>query len=207
MSYNLTRGSVLRNKPQLDQLVEAGSKQANMVFWTHDSSNLAYKLREARKAALKFEEFSDYHSLEQDFKFKEYSDRLVAIYQSTLGEIIETQPSSRTMETNYPPVNAITKSPAPSQLTTKSNPKSKSNPNSNYLEIDEAESLMAVMALAVINESVNELHFPHAALNYDEKVKLYEWIKKYNWRLIDHDGRGLTLTRDKNIPEEVLWKA
>ena len=60
MGYNLTRHSIRRNRPQLDQLYEL---KKTISFVTQNPHRLAYKLREAIAACGEFEELEDYHSV------------------------------------------------------------------------------------------------------------------------------------------------
>lgn len=88
MGYNISRHSVLRHRPQLDQLLE--TKQS-VMFKSPRPERLAYRLRQAVAAASQLEEFSKYAELRVLYKFRVEVEQkaVIAEYQAVSeGEII-----------------------------------------------------------------------------------------------------------------------
>jgi hypothetical protein len=167
MGYALSRSSVIRNREQLEQLLQM---QTTLVFKTANPQRLAYKLREAIAAAQMFEEFSDLASIRHMYKFKARSGEVIALYDyepSTEGQTIEGKRFER-----KPPV-----------------PEKKVVPGViNLVEI-------LVAAIKMMEES--EILFPNAAISEEDKGKMFEWAVENSWKFIDHGEGGLTLTRKK----------
>jgi hypothetical protein len=51
-----------------------------------------------------------------------------------------------------------------------------------------------------------EIYFPDASLNLADKVKLSNWAIEHDWKYIDHEDSGVTLTRREDVPSEILWR-
>jgi len=179
MGYSLTRHSIIRNLPQLRQLASA---RTTLRFPTDNPKKLAYKLREAVAACGEVEEYASlYVALVDNYRFKEEENAVVAVYFTTS---VEGEEHSST-------------SPAP---TPRFAPEKKTMPA--------IFSLTDVLTVALKFTNEDELYFPDAGLNTEQKVKLHGWIQGHGWEYIDHTqggGTGLTLTK-KELPEGVAWQ-
>ncbi len=71
----------------------------------------------------------------------------------------------------------------------------------------EAETLFDIIGSMIRNElkPIEEINFPNVALEDDDMVQLSNWADNKNWKIIDHEGMGITLTR-LEVDEELLWK-
>lgn len=177
MGYSYSRHTVTRNRPQLEQMLQALAQKASIHFPTSDPHDLAYKLREARKAALRYEEFSQFHPLFVAFIIRETKTGVLAQYQDfprgiicdVVGEILLPQAQQE------------------------------------RVSIPDAVEYLDIIGAALKNDSAMELTFSNASLGLKEKPKLLKWASENGWKYIDHNTGGLTLTK-RDVPEEVLWK-
>jgi hypothetical protein len=179
MGYTLTRASVIRNKAQLDQLLDL---KTDLKFPTKRPDRLAYKLREAIRAAALFEEYSQYAVLKDMYVLRETASGVLAEYRPVdpTGEPIMVAPE----QVKATPVT----------------PESKTVPD--------AISLMEILGFIMHHPKEHEVSFPNASLSRDDKVRLSEWTRTdagEKWSFIDHDESGLTLTK-KKVPADVIWK-
>ena len=177
MGYNLSRHSVIRNRPQLDQLLEALEFKASLHFPTSSPAKLAYKLREALLASLEHPEFEYYfNSLASAFVFKITPNGVFAEFQENpVGEVVER----------------VVGSPKPRS------PQKRSIPDAmDYLE---------VLGAAMKFQTEDELHFPNVIMLISDRRDLLSWASANGWKYIDHEGAGVTLTK-REVPEEVLWR-
>lgn len=75
----------------------------------------------------------------------------------------------------------------------------------NVMTLKDVNTLAGVVGAAIkFREEAEEVRFPHALLSLEEKKKLWQWGQTSNWRFIDHEEEGITLTR-RPIDEELLW--
>jgi len=178
MGYNLSRFSVSRNLPQLDILFRA---TANIRFETNDPRLLAYKLREAILASNKFDDLKHYYEkINPNFVFKEEADAVVAEYNPvspgvSVGEVDVREDSGLGKRTK-----GIEES---------------------------ARQLLDVIGSGIEGdkEGYKEIYFPNAVLDFDSKLRLWTWIETTDWGFIDHQEKGLTLTKSKEF-EDILWR-
>jgi len=178
MGYNLTRHAVARNKPQLDQLVGATE---SLRFATPNPTNLAHKLREAIKAAGKFQDLKHYAKLGITFQFKVERDAVLAEYMA--GPV-------------GTPVGE-------NDLPTGGNDKKVQKGT-----IESSTSLMDVLAGALEGEKQGyiELFFPNVILRPEDRIKLFDWTMISNgWGFMDHEDKGITLTKQEEH-QELLWE-
>ncbi len=177
MGYNLTRHAVNRNKPQLDQLLEA---KENFRFETTNPTKLAYKLREAVLASKKFQDLKHYYdSIFHNFKFKVEHDAVVAEYTRgpvgvAVGEDTVSDSGSN---------NRVVKG-----------------------TIESGVNLFDVLAGALEGEKQGyvELRFPNVILKPEDKQKLFDWTKTNDWGFMDHEDKGITLSTKVEYAE-LYW--
>jgi len=182
MGYTISHASIIRNKAQLDQMLET---KASLRFDHDDPKKLAYKIREAIASAI---ELSEAHP-----EFKKYGE-LRECYTLRQGERVVVAEYSIPMEyLEGTKLEGEIKPPKPTP------PKRKTLPD--------ALSLADVLVYAIKLESDFELHFPSAVLDTDDRLTLFHWTEEEEqiWRYIDHDSSGVTLTK-REVPEEVLWR-
>lgn len=94
MAYNLSPHSVIRNKPQLERLLQGGP----VTFYTGDPKRLAYKLREACAAAKALPEFKEFAHLASSYIFKVIPDWVLAQPTVPTTSIDAKKPSSRSFD-------------------------------------------------------------------------------------------------------------
>jgi len=178
MGYNLSRFSVNRNLPQLDLLLRSTS---NIRFETGDPRLLAYKLREALLASNEFSDLKHYYEkINPTFTFKEESDAVVA---------------------EYNPV--VTGTPArPDDI-----PEDIGLGKRTKGTVESARQLLDVIGSGIEGdkEGYEEIHFPNAVLSRVDMKALWDWTETTDWGCVDHQEKGLTLTKSKEF-EGILWR-
>lgn len=178
MGYNLTRNSVIRNLPQLEQLFESRS---NLRFPCKDARKLAYKLREAIQAAGEFEEFHGmYKVLAKNYIFKEESGSVLAVWIG-VGEGVRVGGNGRNEALGHPT--------APSPL-----------------DLSSVVTIVDVIAALIEFKDKEELAFTHAVLSKEELTRLYEWTEQNGWKIVNRGDKGILLTQRDGVPEEIVWR-
>ena len=177
MGYNKTRNSVVRNKMQLDHLLKS---RKTLHFPTDAPTELAYKLREAIAAAGCFAEYKHYHELHRIYTFKEVDDGVLAVFIP-----VNIKPS----EISDADVTQVTPS--------KAAPKKKI--------ITDAITLIELLSAVMLWQGEYELVFPNVELSDEDRERLFEFVSDKPWQYIDHEDSGVTLTKNPDIPKEVLW--
>lgn len=174
MGYNLSVHSVVRNLPQLEMLA---SERRTLTFPTDEPRRLAYKLREAIRAAKEHDEFRHLHAaIWPNYAFREERNGVVAEFIGT---------DSMPADGEKPPLRS-----------TELRPTKKTLPR--------LTALVEVLATAIKYSAEQTLYFPDARLSYEDKVKLYEWCFEREWEILDHDDGGITLTKE-DIPGDLLF--
>jgi len=79
------------------------------------------------------------------------------------------------------------------------------------LEIPEALDAQGVVGACIkFGIRADELHFPNARLNDNERLAIYQWGRNAelgpHWKLISHGDRGVTMTRKSGVSEIFLWE-
>lgn len=182
MGYTISRASVTRNKEQLEQLLKM---KTTLVF--RDVANpqkLAYKLREAIAAAAHYDEFKHLAWLSTMYTFRTGVREVIAQY-----EILDIDPTI----------------PMPERPGAEVEMPSKSIPIPEKKTIPDAQGIMEVVGYVLKFPREQEIHFPNAVLMDEDRLKLHKWTQEQDWKYIDHDEGGLTLTK-RDIPKEVLWQ-
>jgi len=178
MGYNLSRFSVNRNLPQLDELLRATS---TLRFETNDPRLLAYKIREALLASNKFEDLRHYYeTINPSFTFREEENAVVAEYN--------------------PIVVGVTVGPDDI-------PKDIGLGERTKGTVESARQLLDVIGSGVEGdkEGYVEIYFPNAVLGRKDMLALWDWVETTEWGIIDHQEKGLTLTKSKEF-ESFLWR-
>ena len=178
MGYNLSRFSVNRNMPQLDLLLTATS---DVHFTTARPRQLCYKLREALLASKEFDDLKHYYdTINPNFTFREEEDAVVAAYDPVsigvpVGDM-DVREDGR---------------PAGQEKGT----------------VDGARTLLDVLGGGVEGdkEGYLEIYFPNVVLSQDDHQKLWDWTETTEWGFIDHQEKGLTLTKSTEF-EDILWR-
>jgi len=177
MSYNLTRYTVNRNRPQLEQILAA---KCTLRFETTDPKRLAYKLREAIHASKCFEEFRHfYDQIFPYYKFKETPDAVIA-------EFTEVPPGVPVGEDDVSDDREVVGEKG---------------------TIGTALTLIDVLAGGAEGdkEGYDEIYFPNVVLDSTDQKSLWDWTETTEWGFIDHQEKGLTLTKREGF-EELLWR-
>lgn len=182
MGYNLSRSSFERNKPTLEALMH---REESLQIPHAQPRRLAYKLREALRAAAEFEDTRKYYDyIWPRFRFREVAGAVLCEY---VVESYEETPS----DTSAP------RSAASDSL---------SRPRKTLPDIT---TVIDIIAVALKFSAEPELYFPDANLSLSNLERLYSWTQKSSeeWQIIFHaiDGSGgLTLTQ-KPIAPELVW--
>jgi hypothetical protein len=182
MGYNISRFSVIRNKPQLDQLLIS---KCDIKFKTRDPRKLCYKLREALASAKEFDDLTFYPDvINEKYTFREESDAVVAEYNVVspgipVGEVAVSEDSG--------PVGRPEKS-------------SKGT-------IDSARTMIDVIGGGVQGdkEGYVEVYFPNVILDESDQKFLWDWTQTTKWGFIDHQEKGLTLVKGKGF-KDIVWR-
>ena len=79
------------------------------------------------------------------------------------------------------------------------------------MEVPEAIDAQGVVGACIkFAVKADEIHFPNASLNEKEKLAIYKWGRSEehgpHWKLISHDGKGVTMTRKAGVSEIFLWE-
>lgn len=179
MGYNLSRFSVNRNLPQLDLLLNA---TGDIRFATNDPRKLSYKLREALLASNEFSDLKHYYvQINPNFTFKEEPDAVIAVYNFVSPGV---------------PVGSVdvSEDSRPAQQQTKGT-------------IDSARTLLDVIGGGVKGdeEGYIDILFPNVVLGKEDQKKLWDWTETTDWSFIDHQEKGLTLTKREGF-EDIVWR-
>ena len=180
MGYNLSRFSFNRNKPQLDQLLTA---ECDIRFETEDPRKLFSKLREALLSSKKFEDLKHYYdTINPKFTFRQEKNAIIAEYASIpigvpVGEN-DIQDNNKVLERN-----------------------------NLRGEIESARTLLDVIGGGVEGdkEGYEEIYFPNSVLNPEDQGALWDWTQTTEWEFIDHQEKGLTLTKRQGF-EDIVWR-
>lgn len=198
MAYKLTRHSVLRNKPQLDQIL---ASKGLVRFHTNNPAGLQRNIHEALAAAAEFPEFRHYSDrikgkysirTKKGMVLVEPKDPVVVTKTEVLGEdrYEEVQPS--------PTVEPILPTDSPSSNIIPTEPKSETSQASTLPEV--------LMAILQAGDDLTDLIFPAASgLSLDEKRRLNKFCLDKKINFIDQEESGLTLTR-RPVDPELLWR-
>lgn len=176
MGYNLSKATVRRNLPQLEQLRDA---KKTLFLPSSNPERLAYKLREAMRAAEKHEEdFPGFTQLRQQYRLRALEEGVICewLISSPIKGVVlgqEGEPESRPPESS------------PSRTSQK--PYKKTLP--------EVEDSVDMLASALTFSGESELHFPNVQLSHDDKERIAGWCEGQEWKLIDHHDAGATLTK------------
>lgn len=196
MAYNLTRHSVMRNKPQLDQIL---ASKGVVRFHTNRPQDLQKNLFEALAAAREFPEFRHYYDkIKPNYTIRARRGYVIVepkeVLQITKTEVLNED--ERFEEVRPEPILPV------------------DAPQSNVIapdivaqETNLASTLPEVLLAATqAGNEITDLIFPHAnQLSLDEKRKLNEWCKSKSVNFIDQDEKGITLTR-RPVDAELLWR-
>jgi len=177
MGYNLSRFSVSRNLPQLDLLLNSKS---DIRFETTEPRKLAYKLREALLASQKFEDLKHYYDkINLSFTFIEEDHAILARYNFVSDGVpvgeMDVQPDSK--------------------------------PTKQKGRVDSARTLLDVIGGGMEGDEkeYEEIYFPNVVLGKEDQEKLWDWTETTAWEFIDHQEKGLTLTKREGF-EDIVWR-
>jgi len=176
MAYSISRSSIIRNLPQLELIYSAKS---DLRFETEYPRRLAHKLREAIASCKEFEEFSHLHTeIKANYIIKEKHDAVIAEYH-----------------------------PSPVGIS----PRSDTDVDDRQVDVQTKGTIVgATQMLDVIGGGIEgdkleylDIHFPNAILSPEDLTKLYDWTQTTDWEIINHQEKGLSLT--KRVDEFGAW--
>lgn len=175
MGYNKTIGPPRRMKEFLEKLL---SRKRSMSFATDNPSSLAYKLREAIHASQFHDKYEHYHRVSSLYKFEEHPGEVRAVYVGVKPRTVKEGEDGEAEQ---------------------------EAPERPAMNVEEVQTLEGVVGAAMeYGGSTDEIRFPNAVLPPGQKEKLFAWTDENDWRIIDQDEGGLTLTR-RDVPEEITW--
>ena len=192
MGYNRSSLVVQRFIEILDQLLEAAHSGTSLRFSSLTPHKLAYRLREALKAAQSHEDYRHYYDIIWPvFQFREAPGAVIAHY---VGQQEDFSSLSGT---------PLSESPTFSKQQIRA-----SEARPHLKQFPSVTSLTDIVATALSFSSEDELFFPSATLSDDEKKKLHRWTHSNAgsaWTFIDHssgnDDGGITLTQHDVDPD------
>ena len=179
MGYNLTRHSVIRQLPQLEQLAQS---KESLRFLTDEPRRLAYKIREAIHSCAAFPEFHHLHaSIWPRFRLREVPQAVIAEYIGEKAHLSLATPMGQPL--------------SHSQLDVAPQRKVLADPT----------TLLEVISSAISFDKTPELFFPNVKMSDGERLRLYKWTTQGEWLYIDHDDGGLTLTQ-LEVEDGLAWE-
>lgn len=175
--YNTSTKVVRRLERYLQDMDEA---RRSVEWATSDPDRLAYRIREALAAAREHEdEFPSYAELQHLFQIQSREGKVRARYIG-IDQIEDQEPGSTSA------------SPTPS------------GPERMTVDHELVSATGVVGAALKFKNSSEELFFPNARLSTDELTAVWRWTQGNDWKLIEHEGKGLTLTKGE-VSEALLW--
>lgn len=192
MGYKLTRNSVLRNKPELDQIL---ASKGVIRFHTNNPAGLQKNIHEALAASAEFPEFRHYH------------DRIKPHYTiRTKKGMVIVEPKEEVLITRTEVLNEDARFVEVS-LEKAEKVVAEAFGISPKPETNQASTLAEVLLAAIqAEDSTTDLIFPKAnELTLEEKRRLNKWCVEKGVNFIDQDEAGLTLTR-RQVDPSLTWK-
>jgi len=178
MGYNISRFSINRNLPQLDLLLEA---ECDVRWETENPRQLSYKLREALQSCKEFEGFTHYYDrITSNFTFREESNAVVATYNPVpVGVPVGEMDGGEDRRLG----------------------------NQTKGTLETARTLIDVLGGGQEGDErgYEEIYFPNVVLNKKDMKALWDWTESNDWGFIDHQEKGLTLTKSLEF-EGILWR-
>lgn len=202
MAYNLTRHSVQRNKPQLDQIL--ASKRGVVRFYTNKPKELQRNIHEALAAAREFPEFRHYYDAIKNNYVIRVKKTYVLVEKKE--EIEVTRVEDLGEDERFEVVRPVVKQQSPTEAQGEPLESRDPVPTNPRPETSDASSLTEILLIATqAGEDITDLIFPKAQLSLDEKRRLNEWCKEKEVNFIDQEERGITLTR-RPVDPELTWR-
>ncbi len=193
MGYNLSKNSVIRVKLDLELLRKI---KKTIKFPTPRPDQKARALNQALAASEVHEEFKHfYDEVKPFYRFKLRPGYLIAEY---IGEISNGDP-------------IIVEEPEDADLGEEENLRKELGvkaPEEKRLIEETAFSLIEILGTILANLDAQEISFPNASLDSNEKMKIYGWTKQsenISWNLIDSGDKGIVLTKDQ-VPFEIIFQ-
>lgn len=184
MGYNLTKSTVRRQLPQLQQLEDA---RKTIYFPSSNPERLAYKLREALAAAAAHpEEFPALSSLKPLYRIRTLDDAVLAEWISADAEKVE---------------GVVLGTPAEG-----SSAENRGARRPVRKTLPEIKDPVDLLSAAITFKEEPELYFPNVRLTEEEKKKIASWAGGTAWKFIDHEDGGATLTRHE-VPDELVYSS
>ncbi len=177
MAYSISRSSIIRNIPQLELIYAAKS---DIRFETEYPRRLAHKLREAIASCKEFPEFEHlYSEIKANYKIKEKPNAVIAEYDPSSPIGI---PSGTDIDVDDRSVVTETKG-----------------------TIVGATQMLDVIGGGIEGDKLGylDIHFPKVILSLEDLTKLYDWTQTTDWEIINHQDKGLSLT--KRVDEFGAW--
>lgn len=211
MPYNTSRGVVVRMEQFLITLDES---RGTVDFKTKDPKRLAYNLRESIYASAYHADFKKYAALRLVFRLHIIEPTILRARYIPVGE----------------PIRAIVRDISPKKEKGRRGPRRRlvtlpgqdpipimSEADAHFAGEEVVESLKGTTVQSVVDLAgiigammhygrTLEVYFPDARLDENQLGRLYRWATGFKWKLIEHDGVGVTLSRRADTPEEITWK-
>lgn len=179
MAYSISRSSIIRNLPQLNLIYNA---KGDIRFETTFPRRLAHKLREAIASCKEFPEFEHLHDeIKANYKIKEKPNAVIAEYDPvSIG--ISTRPDDDEDDRSV-----VTETKG---------------------TIVEATQMLDVIGGGIEGDKLEylDIHFPNVILGMEDLAKLYDWTETTDWEIINHQEKGLSLTKRVEEFGAWLWK-
>jgi len=207
--YNKSRKTCLALQDLLDKLLKA---KVTMNFYTDNPKRLAFRLRESINAARYHQDTMKYALLRGTYMFKEREGFVQAVWMGiqevTKVEVVTTpiEPAKGWRKRKLKPTKDELKPVDPEEL------EEEAIAGAEIREVLETATIPNVPTLSGIIEAVKkyepkspEIFFPDAKLDNDQMRRLHTWATQKKFKMIDHEERGITLTK-KFIEKGMEWK-
>jgi hypothetical protein len=229
VGYNKRKSSVIRVLPFLLELEE---RKESCEFFTDNPNHLAYLIRQAIYCIPLFKDFENLGWLTEAYSFSTTEESVVCKYLPEYGYVTrsgrEADPEVLRLNTQVVAkkyevlkrefsaknnVDGEEEGESPSPPTDRRTLGNNVSSRPKKLTIDmEITTPHAVIGAAIKYQDLHqEIHFPYARLTHSQLATVSTWTLSTGgedtipWRLIEHEGAGITLTR-RDIPEEIVWK-
>lgn len=192
MGYNLSRRVCERNKRLLEKMLE---KKATFKIPAENPKKKAFAIREALEAVHHNDGYAElYGELDKLYRINTLVNCVEIEYL-----IVNNKPTPESEIKKGETVTATAQEKIQIVVENLETPKGE-------IHLVEVRDILAIIGSVIkLGDKADELFFPDAYLDDDEKLKLYNWVKNKGWKFIDHLDAGITLTK-KEINEFVLWE-
>ena len=191
MGYSGSRFAVTEMLAYL-KVLEHGD---TVKFSTTEPTKLAYSLRQAFYAAQLHPEFEPFVELRHSYVIEAHGDYVIARH---LGEPKKAGKSylaemHAEVIAEHPEAYLDRVGKAVDEVL-------------SATSLPRVRSLDEVLgAMTKYGKSVEEVYFPDVRFKTEDMVRLHRWTEANEWKLIDNEEEGITVTQ-REVPPEIIWR-